>query len=147
MATEVEKAAATFYRRLAEKSRNVALAEVFQVLSEHEEDHQAMIEKIALQYKDDDRQMENSTDISGLMKIDREKMEALLDREIGDADITEVKEAIDIAIKGEEDTILIYSWLINALDEMNRSVLSDIIVSERSHRDLVTGLRNKLFPS
>jgi rubrerythrin len=81
------------------------------------------------------------------MKIDREKMEALLDREIGDADITEVKEAIDIAIKGEEDTILIYSWLINALDEMNRSVLSDIIVSERSHRDLVTGLRNKLFPS
>lgn len=145
LAVEIEQATAAFYRRLSGLTRNPAIEDVFLILSEHEEAHLHQFAAFAEKYKADKQVYENSTDLSGLMKINQQKMEVLLGHEISGLSTQVLKEAIDIAIKGEEDTILIYSWLNKALDESHQHLLKEIIATEKSHRDLVVGLKNKLF--
>ncbi|MGM0446300.1 MAG: ferritin-like domain-containing protein [Bacillota bacterium] len=145
MAKEIEKRGFELYTQQAQKAADFELKELFNKLASDENEHYNTFDKLEKQYKG----MKNS-DYSYLE--DREVnsyLRSLVEYEIfpkGEKKQLEglgIDEVLEIAIKAEKDTILLYQELIPYNDEKTKEVLYKLIEEEKGHYVDLINYKNK----
>lgn len=136
IAIEIEKNGVTFYRSLAESADTARLRELFVYLAEEEKRHVARFQEI-LESTGGYRISEAyyATQYMGYMK-------ALADERVFRSDISVAeaadrarspREAIDIAIGFEKDSILFLHEMCGLVPESDRGTIQKLLDEERDH--------------
>ncbi len=133
MAKDIEKRGHDFYKNQAEKTQDRELKELFERLAEDELDHYNRFEELGKAIKDNTKnELEYVYDpeVSAYL-------EAIIEFTIFPAEegveITDIVDALQIAIYAEKDSILFYTEMLEHNDEQTAVVLKKLIKEEKQH--------------
>mgnify|MGYP006423298927 CR=1 FL=1 len=133
--SETEQKVADLYQKMSENTKGKS-KRVFENLSKDELKHKEMYKKMAKSLKDDFEISEEDYNIlSQLMKKDPFKSFNAKDNFVKE-------DALLLAEKVEKDGIILYSEVLRIFDDIDKSVIENIIEEEKKHLRLVL---NKQF--
>ena len=136
MGIQIEKNGKAFYESVAAKSKNAKAKEVFEYLARQEEDHIKTFKKIFEDakcvrepqgaYPDEYFAYMNALAGSYIF-TQKDKGVEVAEK------VTSDEEAIDLGIKLEKDSILLYEGMKEAVPEEDKSLVDRIIIEEKEH--------------
>jgi rubrerythrin len=142
----VEKAGAEFYRKLAGEVRNQAVKDVFLRLFKDEVQHQKDFLNIAENMVSEGVTISSSVNLTEVMSSMADEIESTIRGaelvSMGEADI---KQAIDIGIHTERESIRAYSELLEIKYAAFSLVLNRIIEEEKKHQNWLEKLKAELL--
>jgi len=143
---QVEKEGAAFYRKLAAEVRGQATKNVFLGLLKDEVQHQKDFESIAEAMGGGAYAMASDMNLAGVMSavVDRLKR-GIAGSELLDMDGATLKEALDIGIHTERETIRVYTELLGIQFPELAKVLPRVIDEEKKHLASLENLKAKLL--
>jgi len=143
---QIEKNGRDFYNTLVKKTKNESSREVFKYLAGEEEKHIVVFQKIleklekyepANVYADEYFAYMNSL-ASEYVFTQKDKGEEIAKKIKGD------KEAIDMGIKFEKDSILFYDGMKKAVSADEQKVVDELISQEKDHLLRLFDLKNNI---
>jgi rubrerythrin len=138
----VEKAGAEFYRKLAGEVHNQAVKDVFGELVKDEVKHQKDFLELAGAICMEGMCLESSTNLAEVMSSVADKIESIIKgSELVAMDEADIKQAIDIGIHNERESIRVYSELLEIKDAGFTAVINRIIEEEKHHWDQLEKLK------
>lgn len=132
MAMENEERGRIFYSRMAKKSDDPEIEQMFNKLAEEEIEHKQLFSKLTVRY-------EALPDKGALDKNGSEYIKTILGSHVfpSGADLEKVNSASDalgIGIEAEKESILLYQELMNrSQEEDTKKLLSDLLAEEKMH--------------
>jgi rubrerythrin len=147
IAIEIEKNGEEFYRIMAESSNTVPLRDLFNYLSAEENKHKqkfAEILKSAGGYQISE--IYYATEYMGYMR-------AIADERVFTKDVSYIdlarelvspKQAIDVAIAFEKDTIIFLHEMLDMFDQYEKSAIEQLLAEERMHISKLAELKRDL---
>lgn len=143
---EIEKNGKDFYDVLAKQSKNKKAAELFKFLAGEEERHIAVFKKILDSVERYIPQESYTGEYSAYMKAlggeyvftKKDKGSAIAKK------INNDKEAVDMGIGFEKDSILFYIEMNQSVQEDGHEAIERLIREERSHLEKLTALKKTL---
>ena len=144
LAVEVEEAAANFYKQLALRTKDAAMREAFELLSQQESDHRNTFADMAKALKSGHEEHEYAIDLYGVMKYTLDKLKSTAFPPVITARPQDILEALDVAMKAEEAAVNVYTQLRNTVTEPFHKTLDGILKVEQYHCKWVADLRNKI---
>jgi len=146
MSLELEKSGEAFYRSVSGKVSNEAVSALFDRLADAELEHYAAFEALSKTIWDSPPMLPEEwlqymlylqSTIQSVFFLGADKALALAEQ------VTEEKEALQMAMNFEKETLLFFYDLRDMVSDSNRSVVSRIIQEEKTHlRELGETLRS-----
>ncbi len=147
IAIEIEKNGREFYQIMADSSKTVPLRNLFNYLSAEEDKHRQKFEEIlksAGGYQISD--LYYATEYMGYMKAIAD--ERVFTKDISYIDLvrqlTSPKQAIDIAISFEKDSIIFLHELQDAVDGIDKKIVQKLLNEERDHIRKLSQMRSQV---
>ena len=136
IAIEIEKNGEAFYRTLAESANTARLRDLFKYLSEEEKKHKAKFEEILNSVGGYQiSEIYYATEYMGYMKALAD--ERVFTKDVSAPDIVKnlqsSKEAIDLAIGFEKDSIIFLHEMQDMVNEPERKTVQKLLDEEREH--------------
>lgn len=134
MAKDIEAKGKEFYQKQADRTNNQKAEQLFIRLADDEEDHYKRFEEIQEQFK-------NRTGEQDEYLSDPEVghyLEALVEFTVFPADkntgtINSLQEVLDLAIRAEKDSILLYNEMKENNEGETKKVIEKLIEEEKNH--------------
>ena len=146
IACAMERAGGHFYRQLANLSTDEAVKELFLYLAKSEKKHEENFLKIAQDTKASEEVYDYHINIPEMMKAGINKFNEARINSVSMDQQMDMPRALEIAIKGEELAVQIYSEIAQSYSERFSKVLEKIIAQERSHLKRLQNLKQILRP-
>lgn len=146
LGVRIEENGRDFYRTLAEKTKNGASRRIFEYLSAEEARHISVFKKI-LDKTDKYESAESYPGeylaymralAEGCVFTQRNKGREIAQNISGD------KEAVDMGIGFEKDSILLYEGMKKVVPEYDHKVIKELIIQEQQHLNQLSELKKKL---
>lgn len=144
LAIEVEEASTSFYKRLALTTKDPAIRETFNLLSQQEAGHRNVFDSMAKALRNENEEYEYSIDLYGTMKHGLDKLKNTTFPSMTNKRPQEIMEALDVAVTSEETAVNVYTQLRNTVSAKFHKTLDDILEVEQQHCKWVSDLRNKV---
>lgn len=147
IAMRVEEAGAAFYSEmavLADNAEHKRTGTAFRILAETEIEHRDLFKAIAEDVKQSNGGQEYSVDICKQMEtaLDRIQSHAFDKTGLHPSSIT-LKEALEIAINTEKESIRVYMEIYNAFVERFHKILARIIDEEKEHMKMLINVQSE----
>ena len=138
LATDIEKSGYNFYSTLAAKVENAKAKVAFQFLADEEGQHIKDFESIGVdlakefvvdeKYSGEYKEYLDSLIESHIFnQSDIEDMSSMFNK------ISDVRDALDIALRFEKDSIIIFQSFLTVVGEKGKAIISRLIDEERGH--------------
>jgi len=148
IAIEIEKNGEVFYRMLSESANIAPLRDLFKNLSEAEKKHKAKFEEILKSV--------GGYQISEIYYADEYMgyMKAIADEQVFKKDLSAVdvaksvkssKEAIDLAIDFEKDSIIFLHEMQDIIDEDEKDTVKKLLNEERDHIRRLSAMKSQMI--
>ena len=143
---QIEKNGRAFYDALVNQSKNEKAKELYKFLADEEGKHILAFQNILNKLDTSEPAESYSGEHAEYMKnlaggyvfTQKEKGEELAKK------IKSDKDALDLGIKFENDSILFYEGMKKSLSETHQNVINELIAQETSHLKKLTDLKNSL---
>lgn len=133
MAKDIEKRGRDFYKNQAEKAQDRELKELFERLAEDELDHYNLFEKLGkVVKKNTKKEIEYVYDPEVSAYLEAIVEFTIFPAEEG-VEISDIVDALQIAIYAEKDSILFYNEMLEHNDEQTAVILKKLIKEEKQH--------------
>jgi rubrerythrin len=148
MAVRIEENGERFYTQAAGAAKTERLKELFSFLADEEKKHIAYFKEMKRQAEGPRTIFDPYIEEAGLY------LKAVADTEVftrpdeGESlaqQVSDEKEALDIAIDMEKESLLFYYEFIKGVRESDRSILDRLIIEEKVHLKKLMGLKKELF--
>lgn len=147
IAIEIEKNGKEFYQIMADSANTVPLRNLFNYLSAEEDKHRQKFEEIlksAGGYQISD--IYYATEYMGYMKAIAD--EKVFTKDVSFIDLarqlTSPKQAIDIAISFEKDSIIFLHEMLDMFGQSEKDTIEQLLAEERSHIRKLSELKKQL---
>jgi len=142
---EIEKNGRDFYRVLATSSKNESSRSVFSKLSGEEEKHIKVFQKLLEKSGGEDSGQPYSEEYNAYMQtLVSETVFTQKDKGRNIASgVGSEKEALDLGIGFEKDSILFYQGIKKAVPQYDLKIIDELILEEEHHLGLLWELKNK----
>jgi len=143
---QIEKNGRDFYNSIAKKSKNQKTKGVFQYLAGEEEKHIAVFQKLL----DSVNKYEPPESYPGeyfayMNTLASEQVFTQKDKGSQIAkNVTDDKQAVDLGIGFEKDSIIFYEGIKKVIPEYDLKVIDELIAQEQSHLKQLSDLKNSL---
>ena len=149
MAISVEEDGEKFYRKCVEANSEPEVKRIFKKLADQEEEHRKYFKNLLTEFDEADSSVSRDYLYEELTS---DYLKSLVDHqvfpkedEITDDIATNLAEAIDIGIKAEKNSILLYQEIIKSEeDEQTIEALNKLIEEEKSHLVRLENLKKYL---
>ncbi len=144
MAVKIEENGVTFYKTLAEVSKNKSAKEIFGYLGGEEKDHAATFRSIYKEitqrnfvkaFSDEEANAYLHLLVESRMFKNQKEAEEIARR------MKSEEEAIELALNIEKDTLLFYYELIDGVEREEKEIVKRLIEQEKTHIRRLTTLR------
>jgi len=142
---QIEKNGRDFYSTLSRSSKNEESRAVFQRLSQEEEKHIAVFQGILQKSADSDNAWPYSDEYAAYMQaLASETVFTRKDtgRQVA-AKVKSEKEAFDLGIGFEKDSIIFYEGIKRAVVAYDHKIIDELILQEQGHLRLLSKLKNR----
>jgi rubrerythrin len=148
IAIEIEKNGEVFYRMLSESSNTATVRDLFKSLSEAEKKHKAKFEEILKSV--------GGYQISEIYYVDEYMgyMKAIADEQVFKKDLSAIdvaksvkssKEAIELAIDFEKDSIIFLHEMQDIIDEGEKDTVTKLLNEERDHLRRLSAMKMQMI--
>lgn len=147
IAIEIEKNGKEFYQIMADSARTVPLRNLFNYLSAEEDKHRQKFEEILKSVGGYQiSEVYYATEYMGYMKAIAD--ERVFTKDVSYIDLarqlTSPKQAIDIAISFEKDTIIFLHEMLDMFGQSEKAVIEQLLAEERSHIRKLSEMKKQL---
>ncbi len=150
MAMDIEKQGRDFYQRCVEANSEAKIKEIFSKLRDDEEDHYELFKDMLDEFEKEDKSLSQNylynEEVSGYLhslvdsKVFPETQEAT------DKLANDIEEAINIGIKAEKNSLLLYLELVHVEeDKQTIEALEKLILEEKKHLTQLKDLKSQLL--
>jgi rubrerythrin len=136
MAIKIEESGTIFYQRVARKTKNIKLKQLFEFLTGEEIKHKQIFTDLYKTIKDNPQSVPYNWEEMGLYlkAITESRFFLGKNKAINFVKSAKTpKQALDFALGFEHDTLLFYTEIISMVSGKNREVVNKIIVQEKGH--------------
>lgn len=146
LGVQIEKNGRDFYGVLTRLSKNQSAAGIFEFLAKEEEKHIGIFKKILINSEKNEAGQVYSDEYTAYMNaLARECVftQKYKGRDIAKK-ITGYKEALELAIGFEKDSIIFYEGIKQFVPEYDKAVVDDLIGQERKHLRQLSDLKKEI---
>ncbi len=145
IAVRIEENGEKFYRKMADQFREPEIHELFEFLAEEEVSHKDFYDNLYAEFKTYDPPAEHQLEYFEYIKsFANDVMFSQKEFEKNLNSITEVKDALEIAINTELNAILYFHEMKGMVKKEKRDILDKIISEERLHFIKLSNMKRKL---
>jgi rubrerythrin len=141
IATDIERSGTAFYDVMAATVKNAGAREVFQTLAEMERVHLRVFQGMATDAAKY-RSTEKPADVEYIRALIRN---AVFNADFGTSEaaqhVKSDRQAIELGIMAEKDSILLYDRMRDLMPDELRPVVVNILAEERKHLIMLTGVK------
>lgn len=149
MAMDIEKQGRDFYQRCVEVNSEAQVKEIFSKLRDDEEDHYQLFKEMLDQFEEDKSISQDylyNEEVSGYLRSLVDAKVFPETQEATDELASDVEEAINIGIKAEKNSLLLYLELVNVEeDKQTIEALEKLILEEKKHLTQLKDLKSQLL--
>jgi len=135
VAVGIEKNGAAFYQALAEKSQDNSTRAIYEHLTaeeiKHQKTFQGMLEKVGSYQPPEDYAEDYQLYLKSL--VDSSVFTDIAHARQRAAEVASERQALDIGIQAEKDSILFYTEMQGLVKHADRQIVANIIGEERGH--------------
>jgi rubrerythrin len=144
-AVEIEKNGKKFYENVAQNSDDPKVKEIFSWLKDQEEQHvldfEKLLDKVNYYQPNETYSGEYMEYVKAL--VDNHVFHTGVDAKALAETVKSRKDALELGLKFEKDSILFFTELKNVVAPRDHGVIEDLITQEREHIRVLAGLMNQ----